>query len=119
MKKAPQKLLGIGAAPWRLCREDVSELTVGEYGVGVLGFGRGVTAKRVGESAAALRFVWAIGWSGQTDGSYDDRLIEGAAQYWNNKLSKKHSPFLYISIIVPHVRLTAPPCSPNEAARRR
>jgi len=44
LKKAPQKLLGIGAAPWRLCREGVSDLTEGEYGVGTLGFGRGVTA---------------------------------------------------------------------------
>ena len=51
------------------------------YGFGALGLSRGVSAGRVGESAAARCFVWACQGSGQTDICFDDWLIEGAAQF--------------------------------------
>ena len=82
MKKAPQKLLGKGATPWRLCRQSAAELTEGAYGVGLFGLDRGVPAKSVEVSAAALRFVWAVRWSGQTDMRYDDWNIEKGAVFF-------------------------------------
>jgi len=80
LKKAWQKLLN-SYSGFAGCRQGISELTAGAYGFGTLGLSGGASAGRVVVSAAALRFVWALGLSGQTDGFYDDKLLHGAAGY--------------------------------------